>query len=116
MTTDQNDLARRVDEVFARAAHPTTHPDTLGPHPTNPEPEPVGFHRGARDRLHSARWLAQPCCCGHQRAAHVHYSASTHCSGCACGHYDHLSPAWTIWTVNAVGCAIWAVIVWWVLR
>lgn len=102
MTTDQNDLARRVDEIFARAAHPTAIPST-----PSAEPQPVGFQRRTGDRLHSARWLAQPCCCGHQRAAHTHYTASTHCSACRCSRFDR-SATWWLFGVLCAGCAFWA--------
>jgi len=115
MTTDQNDLARRVDEVFARATHPTAHPNTLRPSPANPEPAPVGFQRRAGDRLHSARWLVQACCCGHQRAAHLHYRDGTDCSGCDCARFDR-AVTWAFVVALLGCCAFWAAFFWMVLR
>lgn len=76
---EERDLADRVDAIFRP-------PSTPAPVWTPPSPLPArgrnGRHRAAERRLR------QPCCCGHHRVAHQHYSRSTHCSECRCPRFD----------------------------
>lgn len=105
MTPIEEDLARRVEAVFA---HPSAVPSTPR---CLPEPR-----RPRRSAWHEARHMRHSCMCGHSRLGHTHYSHSTHCACCRCPAFERALTGWGIVLMLAVAAAFWFGIVWMAAR
>ena len=99
------DLSRMVDDALAPLG---TWDDQVRAFLADTRPA-VAY--GTRRDRHECRT------CSHQRVAHTHYTASTHCgSGCGCRAFRRSRTRWALPALAAACCATWAAVGWLIAR